>query len=106
HPQAQSASPVPGLTGGVLLPAVTTSKLLSIGMSRGADFAEVYVERGASTSVTLEENRVKSAQRGMSCGVGVRVVSGPRFGYAYSDDLDDSALERAAGTAALIAAGP
>jgi len=72
-------------------------------MARGADFAEVYVERTVSTAVVLDEQRIKSAQTGLVQGVGVRVISGAKVGYAYSDDLDDAALLRAAGTAALIA---
>ncbi len=35
----------------------------------------------------------------------MRVISGAKVGYAYSDDLDDEALLRAARTAALIAKG-
>ncbi|MFT3709546.1 MAG: metallopeptidase TldD-related protein [Archangium sp.] len=80
-------------------------RLLSAAMERGADFAEVYVERNEFTAVTLEEDKVKSAQNGLSQGVGVRVIAGPRVGYAYSDDLDDEALFRAARTAAFIAHG-
>ena len=72
-------------------------------MARGADFAEVYAERTDFTAVTLEEDKVKSAQNGLSQGVGVRVISGARVGYAYSDDLDEEALLRAARTAAFIA---
>ncbi len=74
-------------------------------MERGADFAEVYVERNEFTAVTLEEDKVKSAQNGLSQGVGVRVISGAKVGYAYSDDLDEEALFRAARTAAFIAHG-
>ena len=74
-------------------------------MERGADFAEVYVERNEFTAVSLEEDKVKSAQNGLSQGVGVRVISGAKVGYAYSDDLDDEALFRAARTAAFIAQG-
>lgn len=74
-------------------------------MARGADFAEVYVERSETTAVVLEEERVKNAQSGLSQGVGIRVISGAKVGYAYSDDLDDEALVRAAQTAAFIAAG-
>jgi TldD protein len=74
-------------------------------MERGADFAEVYVERTVTTAVVLEEDKIKSAQSGLQQGVGVRVVSGAKVGYAYSDDLDDEALLRAARTAALIAQG-
>ncbi len=86
-----------------MLPIPLCEKLLAAAMSRGADFAEVYAERNEFTAVTLEEDKVKSAQNGLSQGVGVRVISGPRVGYAYSDDLDEEALLRAAKTAAFIA---
>ncbi|MCI0569806.1 MAG: metallopeptidase TldD-related protein [Myxococcaceae bacterium] len=78
-------------------------RLLAAAMARGGEFAEVYVERSVTTAVVLDEERIKSAQMGLSQGVGVRVVSGAKVGYAYSDDLDEPALLRAAGTAALIA---
>ena len=39
----------------------------------------------------------------MTCGLGVRVVSGERTGYAYTDDLSWPAMARAAETAAHIA---
>lgn len=72
-------------------------------MAHGADFAEVYAEHNEFTAVTLDEGKVKSAQSGLSMGVGVRAISGARVGYAYSDDLDEEALARAATTAGLIA---
>ncbi|HLL55188.1 MAG TPA: metallopeptidase TldD-related protein [Myxococcaceae bacterium] len=88
-----------------LLPPPLIEKLLATGMGRGADFAEVYVERTVLTAVSLEEQKIKSAQTGLTQGVGIRVISGGQVGYAYSDDLDEEALFRAAGTAALIAQG-
>ena len=39
-------------------------------------------------------------------GVGVRVLSGERTGYAYSDDLSPERIRKAARVAACIAAGP
>src|SRR5262245_39579529 len=74
-----------------LLPAGLLEKVLARAMSRGGDFAEVYVERSVTTAVVLEERKIKSAQTGLSQGIGVRVVAGAKVGYAYSDDLDDSA---------------
>ncbi len=87
------------------LPIPTVERLLGRAMSRGAQFAEVYVERGTTTVVVLEEGRVRSAQVGVTQGVGVRAVHGAKVGYAYSDDLDDAVLDRTADTAAAIAAG-
>jgi TldD protein len=63
------------------------------------------VQRSILTAVSLDEHKIKSAQMGLVQGVGVRVISGTKVGYAYSDDLDDEALLRAAGTAAMIAQG-
>jgi len=49
---------------------------------------------------------VKSASQGISAGCGVRVVSGERTGYAYTDDLSSSRILHAARTAALMPALP
>jgi len=88
-----------------LLALTLVEKLLSAAMSRGAEFAEVYVERSTTTAVSLDEGKVRSAQVGAVTGVGVRAIRGAQVGYAYSDDLDEAALLRTAQTAALIAEG-
>ena len=64
-------------------------RYLGEALSRGGDYADVYFEYLATTSVSLDESIVKSATQGVSVGVGVRVVSGEKTGYAYSDDLRD-----------------
>src|SRR5260370_33320701 len=53
-----------------------------------------------------EEWGVKAETQGISAGCGVRVLSGERTGYAYTDDLSPNKILRAARTAALIARGP
>jgi TldD protein len=85
------------------LPTATVERLLGIAMSRGADFAEVYVEMGTTTAISLQENKVRSAQMGVVSGVGIRAIHGIQVGYAFSDDLDDETLDRTARTAAAIA---
>jgi TldD protein len=88
-----------------LLPLPLVERLLSAAMARGAEFAEVYVEKATSTAVRLDEGQIKSAQSGSITGVGVRAIRGAQVGYAYSDDLEEDALLRTAQTAALIADG-
>ena len=95
----------PAVSRAPLLALPLVEKLLSAAMSRGAEFAEVYVERSTTTAVTLDEEKVRSAQVGAVTGVGVRAIRGAQVGYAYSDDLDEAALLRTAQTAALIAEG-
>ncbi len=81
-------------------------RCLGEALSAGGDFADLYFESVTSTSLGIDESLVKSASQGISVGCGIRVVSGERTGYAYTDDLSSERLLRAARTAALIASGP
>ena len=81
-------------------------RYLAAALSAGGDFADLYFEYQTSTSVSLDESMVKSATQGISAGCGVRVLSGERTGYAYTDDLSPARILHAARTAALIASGP
>src|ERR1700744_4994557 len=89
-----------GLTGRLI------ERCLGEALSAGGDFADLYFESIASTSISVDESLVKSASQGVSAGCGIRVCSGDRTGYAYTDDLSAERLMRAARTAALIANGP
>jgi TldD protein len=81
-------------------------RCLGEALSAGGDYADLYFESIASTSIGVDESLVKSASQGVSAGCGIRVVSGERTGYAYTDDLSSDRLLHAAKTAALIATGP
>src|SRR5215470_5766112 len=89
-----------GLTGRDL------ERYLGAALSAGGDYADLYFEYLSSTSLSVDESMVKSASQGISAGCGIRVVSGERTGYAYSDDLSASRILHAARTAALIASAP
>src|SRR5512143_3937176 len=76
---------------------------LSEALSHGGDYADLYFEYLATSSISIDESIVKSAAQGVSMGVGVRVISGERTGYAYSDDLSPERIRKAAKVAAYIA---
>src|SRR5213595_3313538 len=85
---------------------VTTSDLeayLGAALERGGDYADIYFEYKVNYSIVLEEQIVKTATKAVNVGVGVRVLSGEKTGYAYSDDLDRKQILKAARTAAFIA---
>ena len=86
-----------------LIPVSVIETLLSRAMDTGGDFAEIYLQRGRAQSVALEEEKVKTAGYGVSCGIGIRVIKGTEVGYAYSDDLSTTALHKAAEVAGAIA---
>ena len=79
---------------------------LSEALGAGGDYADLYFEYLATSSLSIDESIVKSAIQGVSLGVGVRVISGERTGYAYSDDLSPEKIRKAARVAACIANGP
>jgi TldD protein len=88
------------------IPVSEMEKLLSLALSRGGSFADLYFEHETTSSLLLEEGIIRTGSAGVTCGLGVRVVSGERTGYAYTDDLSWEAMARAAKTAAHIASDP
>jgi TldD protein len=87
------------------VPVAEMERLIALALSRGGTFADLYFEHESTSSLLLEEGIIRTASAGVSCGLGVRVVSGERTGYAYTDDLSWAAMARAAETAAQIAVG-
>src|SRR5438874_13285230 len=81
-------------------------RYLAEALSAGGDYADLYFEHLTSTGISVDESLIKSATQGISAGCGVRVISGDRTGYAYTDDLAPEKILNAAHTAALIASGP
>jgi TldD protein len=69
------------------------------------DHADLFFEASTMDSVSLEDGIVKSGDRHLVQGVGVRAISGEKQGYAHADDITVEALQLAAGTARAIAAG-
>jgi TldD protein len=80
-------------------------KLLEIALSRGGDYADLFFEYRAAGGLSFEEGITRSASRGVSMGLGVRVQRGDATGYAHVEDLTWEAMKRAAETAARIASG-
>jgi TldD protein len=75
---------------------------LDLTLERRADHADLYFEYTTQDSVMLEEGIVKSGDRHIEQGVGVRVQTDERQGYAHSDDITVESLRVAASTARAI----
>jgi TldD protein len=89
-----------GLSG---IDATICDRLLSVALGRGGDYADLFFEYRAGGGLVFDEGILKSASRGVSMGLGVRVQRGDATGYAYVEDLDWEAMKRAAETASQIA---
>ncbi|MCA9662531.1 MAG: metalloprotease TldD [Myxococcales bacterium] len=91
--------------GPAAVDAQIARRLLSIAMSKGGDYADLFYEYDVSGSYAYEDGILKAAGRSVSTGLGVRVRKGDATGYAYVEDFSVEAMERAAKTAAQIAEG-
>ncbi|MCD6193027.1 MAG: TldD/PmbA family protein [Candidatus Aminicenantes bacterium] len=78
---------------------------IAYALRNGGDFAEVYLENRISRRIVMEESKFKSAVFGISQGAGVRVISGNKTGYAYTEEINEANLRRAAEIASTIARG-
>jgi TldD protein len=79
---------------------------LATAMSRGGEYADLFVQYRVANSLGLEDGAVNRASSSVSLGAGVRVVKGDQTGYGYTEDLSLEALRECARTAAAIADGP
>ncbi|MCP4727517.1 MAG: TldD/PmbA family protein [bacterium] len=78
-------------------------KAMHKALEKGGDFADIYVESRLSRNITMEESKFKSAVTGISKGAGIRVVSGDKTGYAYTEEITEENLLRAAEIASYVA---
>lgn len=88
---------------GMNMDKATLDKIIAEALSGGGDFAEVYLENRNSRNIVMEESLFKSGLYGISQGAGVRVIAGNKTGYAYTDDITESNLLRAAKVASYVA---
>lgn len=79
------------------------NKVLSVAMSTGATYADIFFEHTVSNTLRLADSKVDAASQQVEFGAGVRVVCGDRTGYAYTETPTLSELLRAARTASRIA---
>lgn len=74
-------------------------KLTNVG---GNDFADLYFQHSKHESWSLDEGKVKTGSFSIDQGVGLRSVCGEKTAFAYSEDLNASAILAAAGVVTAI----
>ena len=79
------------------------TRIIAKALEKGGDFADVYLENRISRQIVMEESKFKSGLYGISQGAGVRVISGNKTGYAYTDEITEEKLLRAAEVASYVA---
>ena len=101
--QLSSCSGGSGIKSAIGIDKSTLSKVILKALEKGGDFADVYLESRISRQIVMEESIFKSGLYGISQGAGVRVISGNKTGYAYTDEITTEKLMRAAEVASYVA---
>ncbi len=84
----------------------TIRRVISLALSRGGSYCDLYFEHTVENEIAMEEDIVREASKWIAHGVGVRVVKGEGTGYAYTENLSFENIKHAALTAAAIADTP
>jgi len=100
-----SCKGLPPVPAKVEIDASLLNRTIRKALEKGGEFADVYVENRISRRILLEESKFKSAVFGISQGAGVRVISGDKTGFAYTDEISEEKLMKAAEVASYIAQG-
>lgn len=79
------------------------TKYLSAALSKGGDYADIFFEHTLSDELTLMDGKVNKADSSIDYGAGIRVISGEKTGYAFSETTSPQEMMKAALTAAEIA---
>ena len=77
--------------------------VIGAALSKGGDFAEIFVEGRRTTRIVHDNRLVEDISSGGERGAGIRVVVGESTGFAHTADLSRAGLERAARAAASVA---
>jgi TldD protein len=80
-------------------------RVLEAALSLGGDFSEAFLEYRVYSSIHMEEDLIKETSESISLGLGIRVWSGEKTGYAFTNDLAPEKTRNAALSAAAIASG-
>lgn len=72
---------------------------------KGADTADIYFQHRRQNVLEMQDGVITESDSSILQGVGLRVVTGERTGFAFTEELTAAAMERAARVAVDAAAG-
>ena len=81
----------------------TAGRILRAALSKGGDYADIFCEHTVTNELSLRDGEVNAVRSNIDFGAGIRVLSGDKTGYAFSESMSEEALLKAAATAAEIA---
>ena len=77
-----------------LLQASVANDIIAYGLSMGADFVDVFIEKTQSENLVYKNSRVEDSQSGTIFGIGIRLVYGQQALYGYTNSSEREELLR------------
>jgi TldD protein len=84
-----------------MLDSNVANQVIDHGLSLGADFCEIFIEKHNSTNISVLNSAVHEIKSGIDFGVGIRLIYGTKVLYGYTNKTDKEELLRI--TSALAA---
>ena len=78
-------------------------ELLKKVLSRGGEYADIFIEHRETTSIQLEDNRIEKIITGSVSGIGIRLIYNGKTAYAFSNDFSGPVLLDLASTVSIAA---
>jgi len=72
-------------------------EILRIALSRGGDFADIYIENKFTNEVSCEDNKIEKVISGQDKGAGIRLIAGESSFYGSTNNVTESGLKDLAG---------
>ncbi len=79
--------------------------VLKKALSRGGDYADIFIERSSPFSVVCEDGKIEKISSGVDCGAGIRLIVDQRTAYTYTNDISTGSLLELADAVRQAAAG-
>lgn len=77
-----------------LLNSLVANDIIHHGLSLGADFVDVFIERTQSEALVYKNSRPEDSQSGTIFGIGIRLIHGEQSLYGYTNSTDREELLR------------
>ncbi len=84
------------------IPDELAAKIIKKSLSRGGDYADLFLEHRNHVSIQLEDDKIEKIISGIDAGIGVRVILGSRSAYAYGNDFSEESLVNLADTVSKV----
>ncbi|HXH31356.1 MAG TPA: TldD/PmbA family protein [Bacteriovoracaceae bacterium] len=77
-----------------LIQSAIAQDIIHEGLSLGADFVDVFIERTQNEGLVFKNSRAEDIQSGTIFGIGIRLISGVEALYGYTNSIDREELLR------------